>query len=1194
MTRLSRHIVFLLLVLMGVGSAWAQTVDIPTAMGEYIATTNAVTTGTINKSDNGGFGSIQKTATATFTLNNSTKQDLYLSFMTANNNSSSPTVTVEVTGTEGYTYTKTVDIPNTGNWYFSQGTAHMLALGTVSAGECTLKFTFNNTGSYVCNLGNIAIHGATQYAQEPDQYIDLGQGTYNTARPMDKADAQGGKKVGYISNGASCSYNFYMTEQAYYNLCMAMSYNKGGTMNVKITDAATGNEEVNQDINITQDLAKGYGNEVPMAITNPLSKGLKNMTLTFTSEGFVMDFENLRLTKRSDYTSDTDITLKSASLDGVNLPDEAIAALKDDKGTYTLTGNTYTTIPTLAASMSDNAQANVTVRQDGTNAIYTIEATNYEATLTVEGVHIYKAGDQDKTVQLKYTNDGKQGAGNWSNGLYSLISSSLDGWDNKSFKFNATEYTVKMPSNIKVKQIIFKDLSNNYDGAASVASVTSDGATAIYLPTKREAIKDQKYDLCVNIEGHVTGKDIVFNLVKAGQPTAWIELTVEETSEGNPTMVSTNKTVVNNHAVITVNFDREVKSATATCNGKDITADGGKTALQFAVWDLDYNHDYTLTIPAANIIDVYGNPATADVTVDFATGSAPTVEQAKYDYVVSNASELDAAIAALKESNKTEDAPRKTIFLRNGKYTYGTLTGSYQHNVSLKIDNWNNINNVSLIGESKEGVLIEGTTDGITSSTIDLGNGIGNYLQDLTIRNNYDFRAETLKGVSVAVTGGNKTVIKNVAMQASQDTYVTGKRTYLEDCDIYGTTDFICGGGDIYFERCNLILGNKAGNIISAPNTNADTRWGYVFQHCTVKADEGANLVADGNWNLGRPWQNEPRTYYLYTTMEVLPDAKGWSNMGNLITHFYEYKSYDKNGELIDLSTRENSPSSTNHYTPVLTDEEAAQFTLRNVLGGNDSWEAIDETQQCAAPSHVSLLGTTLSWDAVEGARCYVIFKDGAYVDNTTATSYHVDATGNYAVCAANLNGGLGAKAYPHTIITNAAGWASFCANENTTLEGDAQAYVCTEVGTTTVTLERINNIPAGVGVFVKGSPNTTYQAYSTATANDVTTNWIKGCLTDTQLSGTEGAYIIGTQNGKAGFFFVNSAITIPAGKAYLQPITQGHAKELSIVLSGPTTGIEIIEKETSADKVYYNLAGQRVNGNHGLVIVKGKKFVCK
>ena len=782
-------------------------------------------------------------------------------------------------------------------------------------------------------IGQVSMWGASS-PTDVGNYINLKDGSYSGAKPIANATSEGGYKVGYIKNSCWCSYDINVTEQAYYNLCMAMSYNKGGIMNITITDTKTGAEEVNQNITITKDLAQGYGKEVAMAISYPLSKGVKIMKLSFTnSGGYVMDFENLRVTKRADYTPDATTTLISAKVDGISLPAEALQTLKDNKGSYTLTGNTYTQVPELIAWMSDNTQANVTSAIEGTSVIYTIKALNYEANLTVEGLNIYTPGEKDKTVQLKYTNEGADGKGNWSNGLYSLLSSSLDGWNNSSFKLNDTKYTIQIPSNIKVKQIIFKDLSNNYDGNASISDVTSEGAT-IKMPTRRDATKDQKYDLCVNIEGHQTGKNLVFNLVKAGQPTTWIELTVEETTAGNPSVVSTNSTVVDNHAVITVNFDREVKAATATCNNQTLSADGGSTSLQFAVWDLEYNSNYTLQLAAKNVSDNYGNHAEKDIVVNFSTAAAPVVEQAAYDYVVSNAEELDAAIAALRESNKTADAARKVVFLKNGKYTYGTLTGPYQHNVSLK-ENKNNIYNVSLIGESKEGVLIEGTTDGITSSTLDLGDGTGNYLQDITIRNNFDFRS-TLKGVSVAMNGGNKTVLKNVALQASQDTYVTGKRTYLEDCDIYGTTDFICGGGNIYFERCNLILGNKTGNVISAPNTDAATKWGYVFQNCTVKADEGASLVADGNWNLGRPWQNEPRTYYLNTKMEVLCSDAGWTDMGNLVTHFYEYQSYDKDGNLIDLSTRKNSPTSLNQYSPILTDEEAAQFTLRNVLGGRD------------------------------------------------------------------------------------------------------------------------------------------------------------------------------------------------------------------------------------------------------------------
>lgn len=1046
-------------------------------------------------------------------------------------------------------------------------------------------------------IGQVSMWGANSSTPtDVGNYINLKDGSYsnNKRMPMTKADSKGGYKVGYINNGSWCSYDINVTEQAYYSLCMAIHYNSGGVMNVTITDATTGAEEVNQNITITKDLAKDYGNEVAMAISYPLSKGVKTMKLSFTnSGGYVMDFENLRVCKRADYTPDATTTLKSAKVDGISLPAEALQALKDNKGTYTLTGNTYTQVPELIAWMSDNTQANVTSAIEGTSVIYTIKALNYEANLTVEGLNIYTPGEKDKTVQLKYTKEGTDGKGNWSNGLYSLLSSSLDGWNNSSFKLNDTKYTLQIPSNIKVKQIIFKDLSNNYDGNASISDVTSEGAT-IKLPTRRDATKGQKYDLCVNIEGHQTGKALVFNLIKAGQPTAWIELTVEETTEGNPSVVSTNSTVVDNHAVITVNFDREVKAATATCNNQTLSADGGSTSLQFAVWDLEYNSNYTLQLAAKNVSDNYGNHAKEDIVVNFATAAAPAVEQAVYDYVVSNAEELDAAIAALRESNKTADAARKVVFLKNGKYTYGTLTGPYQHNVSLK-ENKNNIYNVSLIGESKEGVLIEGTTDGITSSTLDLGDGTGNYLQDITIRNNYDFRS-TLKGVSVAMNGGNKTVLKNVALQASQDTYVTGKRTYLEDCDIYGTTDFICGGGNIYFERCNLILGNKTGNVISAPNTDAATKWGYVFRNCTVKADEGASLVADGNWNLGRPWQNEPRTYYLNTKMEVLCSDAGWTNMGKLTTHFYEYQSYDKDGNLIDLSTRKNSPTSLNQYSPILTDEEAAQFTLRNVLGGSDSWDAISETKLCAAPEQVTIQENTLSWQAVADARSYVIFKNGEYLGNTTSTSFTIDGAGNYAVCAANKNGGLGIKANAYLVTTNAAGWASFCAAENTTLSGEAKTYVCTAVANNIVTLEPVTHIPANEGVFIKGEPNATYQIAPAETGDAVSINLIKGCLTATTLAGTEGAYILGVKNGEAGIYQVTSSITVPAGKAYLQPATTGLAKFLSIAFPGSTTAIEGIEadgKISSANKKY-NLAGQRTESKQGIFIMDGKKYIIK
>ncbi len=193
--------------------------------------------------------------------------------------------------------------------------------------------------------------------------------------------------------------------------------------------------------------------------------------------------------------------------------------------------------------------------------------------------------------------------------------------------------------------------------------------------------------------------------------------------------------------------------------------------------------------------------------------------------------------------------------------------------------------------------------------------------------------------------------------------------------------------------------------------------------HVNIKKKQGISEVSVDILNRKSRITTNNQTISFYQSEPVTDKMKGVD---------MRFGFYDKDGNLIDLSTRKNSPTSLNQYSPILTDEEAAQFTLRNVLGGSDSWDAISETKLCAAPEQVTIQENTLSWQAVADARCYVIFKNGEYMGNTTSTSFTIDGAGNYAVCAANKNGGLGIKANAYLVTTNAAGWASFCAAENT------------------------------------------------------------------------------------------------------------------------------------------------------------------
>ena len=92
------------------------------------------------------------------------------------------------------------------------------------------------------------------------------------------------------------------------------------------------------------------------------------------------------------------------------------------------------------------------------------------------------------------------------------------------------------------------------------------------------------------------------------------------------------------------------------------------------------------------------------------------------------------------------------IFIKNGDYDFG----SEEQRLTAY--------NVSLIGESRDGVMLHGNRDGISNPVLNLRDRTGFYLQDLTVRNDNNFGKEEKGGVAVAIYGGDKTAMKNVRM----------------------------------------------------------------------------------------------------------------------------------------------------------------------------------------------------------------------------------------------------------------------------------------------------------------------------------------------------------------------------------------------------------------------------------------------
>jgi hypothetical protein len=263
--------------------------------------------------------------------------------------------------------------------------------------------------------------------------------------------------------------------------------------------------------------------------------------------------------------------------------------------------------------------------------------------------------------------------------------------------------------------------------------------------------------------------------------------------------------------------------------------------------------------------------------------------------------------------------------------------------------------------------------------------------------------------------------MNNVALLSYQDTWITSSsstaRHYIKNSLIEGAVDFIYNNGDVYLDGDTLQINRPSGGYIVAPRHTADTKWGYVFQNNIIRPRKGINVT--DVW-LGRPWHDQPKTVYINTQTFINIPAKGWYNtMGGLPALWAEYNTVDKDGNPVDLSQREsyyyymNGNEKVEKYgvKNTLTAEEAAQYTLKNVMGGDDNWQPDLLCEACDAPVVKGADGT-LTWEAVPYAICYVVTKNGEVAGFTKETTFEGYTEGDiWQVQAVNENGGLSQKA---------------------------------------------------------------------------------------------------------------------------------------------------------------------------------------
>lgn len=257
-----------------------------------------------------------------------------------------------------------------------------------------------------------------------------------------------------------------------------------------------------------------------------------------------------------------------------------------------------------------------------------------------------------------------------------------------------------------------------------------------------------------------------------------------------------------------------------------------------------------------------------------------------------------------------------TIFVRRGTYqeklvVAGSkqlirLIGEERDRTVLTYDDYNQKKNI--FGEEKG-------TSGSASCYL--------YGPDFTAENLTFQNSSGPVGQAVALwVAGDRMRFKNCRFLGFQDTLYTygyGSRQYYQDCYIEGTVDFIFGSSTAWFEGCTLFC--KKNGYVTAASTPDSVRYGYVFSNCRVTGDAPA-----GAFLLGRPWRPYAKTVFLRCELGAVIGPLGWDHWekesNKQTARYAEYQSRGPGAQ----------PAGRVAWSRQLTDEEARQYTLRNVF----------------------------------------------------------------------------------------------------------------------------------------------------------------------------------------------------------------------------------------------------------------------
>lgn len=303
--------------------------------------------------------------------------------------------------------------------------------------------------------------------------------------------------------------------------------------------------------------------------------------------------------------------------------------------------------------------------------------------------------------------------------------------------------------------------------------------------------------------------------------------------------------------------------------------------------------------------------------------------KSKYDIIVaSDGSGTYTKVQEAFDAVPENSSKRTVIFVKPGVY-------------KEKLKLVSSKKNVSLIGESYKNTVL--TFDdyaeiaGGTSKSFSVLIQADDFMaENITFENTIDSQLPQYKkgGQAVALmVNGDRVIFHLCKITGFQDTFYlkSNTRTYIKDCIVEGTTDFIFGSGISLFENC--FINSLKGSHITASNQEVGkNKYGFVFKDCVFMNYNGNKTVTT---SLGRPWGAGARSVVINSFEGSHIAKEGWAiwskDPGHKAFKNWEttyYAEYDCFGPGYN-------PTNRLAWTHQLTKKEASIYTKKEIFAAD-------------------------------------------------------------------------------------------------------------------------------------------------------------------------------------------------------------------------------------------------------------------